>query len=287
MDISELKRRFAPGGRVQELTRVDRVLGANRIYRVWDDTGSKILKLYGTPARERRERHALEAVAGLEGTPKMIDGGVDGDTAWILFEDAGQWSVGSLPENVTTGRKVGQILARIHNVDPTLVSNLARGIDQDWIIVDFASTFRRLERYRAKIGLSSDLIERGRTVRPPYASQPRVAHTNTVPENFLVDDGGNVTLINWEWATLAPVEWDLSKASWLIGIRSGPDAGAGVQEGYGKRLDPHQMDRWVVYHASMMLVQEAENTMRTDLSEFQWLTSELQRAVTGAQAAQQ
>ena len=286
MDISEVTRRFAPGGRVQELTRIDRVLGANRIYRLWDESGSKILKLYGTPARERRERHALEAIAGIQGTPKMLEGGVDGDTAWILFEDAGQWSIASLPENVTTGRKVGEILARIHEVDPTLVSNLARGIDQDWIIVDFASTFRRLERYRAKIGLSSDLIERGRSVRPPYASQPRVSHTNTVPENFLVSDTGSVTLINWEWATLAPVEWDISKASWLIGVRSGPDAGAAVQEGYGKRLDAHQLDRWIVYHASMMLVQEAENTMRTDLSEFQWLTAELQRAVAGAQAVE-
>lgn len=284
MDIRQVTQRFAPTGRVQELTRIDRVLGANRIYRVWDETGSRILKLYGTPARERRERHALEAVAGIEGTPKMLDGGVEGDTAWIMFEDAGQWTIGSLPENTGTGRKVGEILARIHDVDSALVSNLARGIDQDWIIVDFASTFRRLERYRAKIGLSADLIERGRTVRPPYASQPRVAHTNTVPDNFLVDEGGRVTLINWEWATLAPIEWDVSKASWLIGVQSGPEAGAAVQKGYGKFLDPHQMDRWVVYHAAMMLVQEAENTMRTDLSEFQWLTAELQRAVTGAQA---
>jgi aminoglycoside phosphotransferase (APT) family kinase protein len=259
------------------------VLGANRIYRVWTEEGSRILKLYGTPARERRERHALEAVAGIEGTPTMLDGGVEGETAWIMFDDGGQWSIESLPENVTTGRRVGEILARIHEVDTALVSNLARGIDQDWIIVDFASTFRRLERYRAKIGLSADLIERGRSVRPPYASQPRVSHTNTVPENFLVDEAGNVTLINWEWATLAPIEWDISKASWLIGVRSGPAAANAVQTGYGKALDPHQMDRWIVYHSSMMLVQEAENTMRTDLSEFQWLTAELQRAIAGAQ----
>ena len=228
MDVAEVTKRFAPGGRVQELTRIDRVLGANRIYRVWADDRSTILKLYGTPARERRERHALEAVAGIEGTPRMLDGGIDGETTWIMFEDAGQWTIGTLPENATIARKVGEILVRIHDVESALVSNLARGIDQDWIIVDFASTFRRLDRYRAKIGLSADLIERGRTVRPPYASQPRVAHTNTVPENFLVDDSGNVTLINWEWATLAPLEWDVSKASWLIGIHSGPDAAAAV-----------------------------------------------------------
>lgn len=286
MDIAAVTRRFAPGGRVQELTRIDRVLGANRIYRVWTEGQSRILKLYGTPARERRERHALEAIAGIEGTPRMVDGGAEDDVAWIMFEDAGQWTIGTLPENPAIARKVGEILRRVHAVQPSLVSNLARGIDQDWITVDFASTFRRLERYRAKIGLSADLIERGRAIRPPYASEPRVSHTNTVPDNFLVDDHGNVTLINWEWATLAPIEWDVSKASWLVGVQSGPDAAAAVQAGYGTYLDPHQMDRWIVYHSSMMLVQEAENTMRNDLSEFQWLTAELQRAVTSAQAGQ-
>ncbi len=53
-------------------------------------------------------------------------------------------------------------------------------------------------------------------------------------------------------------------------------------QGYGRALDQLQLDRWTIYHAGMMLVSEAENTLRTDLSEFDYLTNELQRAVTGA-----
>ena len=67
-----------------------------------------------------------------------------------------------------------------------------------------------------------------------------------------------MTLINWEWATLAPPEWDLSKAAWLIGIKSGPSASDSLMEGYGRALDPIQLDRWTVYHAGMKLVCEAE-----------------------------
>ena len=75
---------------------------------------------------------------------------------------------------------------------------------------------------------------------------------------------------------------DLSKAVWLTSLRSRPDAATAVMEGYGREIDPVQLDRWTVYHAGMMLVFEAENTLRTDLSEFDYLTSELQRAVAGA-----
>ncbi len=165
------------------------------------------------------------------------------------------------------------------------MSNLSRGIDQEWVAVDFVSTFRRLERFRGKIKVASDLLEQARGVRPPFASEPKVAHTNASPENFLVDDDGNITLINWEWATLAPPEWDLSKAVWLVSLRSGPDAAVAVMDGYGRELEPAQLDRWIVYHSGMMLVFEAENTLRHDLSEFDYLVNELQRAVAGAHSS--
>ncbi|HEX9855739.1 MAG TPA: aminoglycoside phosphotransferase family protein [Acidimicrobiia bacterium] len=285
MEPLELADRLAGGGRVQELTSIDRVLGVNRIYRLWTDQESRIVKIYGTPARERRERHALDALGHLDGMPTVLDRGAEGDLQWVIFEDAGRWNIGSLPENIGIARRAGEILARIHESESAPLSNLSRGIDQEWVTVDFMSTFRRLERYRGKIGITMDLIEQARRVRPPYASEPRVAHTNAVPENFLVDDDGNVTLINWEWATLAPPEWDLSKAMWLSGLKSGQTASRGLQEGYGRALEPEQLDRWTVYHAGMMLVFEAENTMRTDLDEFDYLLAELQRAVTAAASA--
>jgi len=278
--------RLARGGRIQQLSRGDRALGANQVYRLWTDSGPQILKTYGTPARARRERHALEALTDLVGLPKLLDRGTDGEVHWALFGDAGRWNLGALPENPGHARKAGEILRALHESETVAMSNLARGIDQDWVAVDFVSTFRRIERYRGRIGLSADDVQRARAIRPPFASEPRAAHTNANPENFLVDDEGNVTLINWEWATLAPPEWDLSKAIWLTGLKAGPAAAEALQEGYEHRLEPGQLDRWTVYHAGMMLVFEAENTIRTGGGNFEFLSGELRRATSGAQEAE-
>ena len=278
--------RLARGGRIQQLSRGDRALGANQVYRLWTDAGPQILKTYGTPARARRERHALEALEGLGGLPELLDRGTDGEVHWALFGDAGRRNLGALPETPGYARKAGEILRALHDTESVAMSNLARGIDQDWVAVDFVSTFRRIERYRGRIGLSADDVQRARTIRPPFASEPRAAHTNASPENFLVDDEGKVTLINWEWATLAPPEWDLSKATWLIGLKAGPAAAEALQEGYGHRLEPGQLDRWTVYHAGMMLVFEAENTIRTGGGNFEFFAGELRRATSGAQDAE-
>jgi len=285
-DAIKLAERMSIGGRIQELTGAERLLGTNRVFRVWTSAGTRILKVYGTPARERRETHSLEALSGIEGLPTVMDRGIEDDaTHWTLFDDSGQWNIGALPENARTAEKAGTILRSVHDTSPNPLSNLSRGIDQEWVSVDFMSTFRRLKRYRAKIGYSAELLERARTVRPPFATEPRVAHTNTIPENFLVDDEGNVTLINWEWATLAPPEWDLTKSMWLINLKAGRDAAAAFQLGYGREIDPVQLDRWIVYHASMMLVFEAESTLRQDRYAYEYLIAELERAVTASKSA--
>lgn len=283
MNALELADKLAAGGRVQDLSGGSRGLGVNRVFRLWTDTDSRILKVYGTPARERRERHALEALRGLDGLPEIVDRGSDDDLVWAMFQDAGRWTLASLPENPTLARKAGHILRAVHESAPSPMSNLARGIDQEWVAVDFVSTFRRLERFRRRVGVSLDLLEQARSIRPPYASEPRCAHTDPKPSNFLVDDAGNVTLINWEWATLAPPEWDLSKAVWQVGLNAGPSAARALQEGYGRVLDPEQLDRWIVYHAGMSLVFEAEQQVSTGTAEsFTDLVAELQRGVAGA-----
>lgn len=284
MEPLELAESLAGGGRVQQLSRGSSALGANQVFRLWTDTGTRILKAYGTAARDRRERHALQAFAELDGLPLLLDRGLTGDTQWALFDDAGQWNLGTLPENVGLARKAGEILRAVHDAGTDRVSNLSRGIDQEWVAVDFQSTFRRLERYRGRIRLSAELLRQAQTVKPPFASDPRASHTNTTAENFVVNDLGEVTLINWEWATIAPPEWDLSKSVWLVGIKAGPSAGRALQSGYGRGLEPVQLDRWTVYHAGMMLVAEAEVTLRTGGGDFEFLVAELKRAITGTQA---
>jgi aminoglycoside phosphotransferase (APT) family kinase protein len=112
-----------------------------------------------------------------------------------------------------------------------------------------------------------------------------LAHTNPLPEKFIVDNVGTVTLINWEWATLAPPEWDLSRALWLLGLRSGPATAQALAAGYGGAMDAVQLDRWTVYHSGMMLLYGVENRLDGRLDDLHYLSGELQRAVAGSRSA--
>ena len=282
MKALEVAQKLAEGGRVHELTGMERGQSANRVYRIWLGERTRIAKIYGTPARERRESHALEALAALPGTPSIVDRGREGDVHWAIFEDAGRWNLGTLPENPGLARKAGEILRSVHETSSEKITNLSRGMDQEWVAVDFLSTLRRLERYRRRLELPSSVIEDAREVRPPFASDPRSAHTNPAPDNFVVDDDGNVTLINWEWATVAPVEWDLSKATWLLSLQAGPSAAAAFQEGYGRAMDQYQLDRWVVYHSAMTLVFRVERAMDAAIGAHEIYLSEFRRAVAAS-----
>lgn len=282
MKALEVAHKLADGGRVHELTGMERGQSANRVYRIWLGERTLIAKIYGTPARERRESHAIEALAGIAGTPKIVDRGLEGETHWATFEDAGRWNLGTLPENPGLARKAGQILRTVHETDSEKITNLSRGMDQEWVAVDFLSTLRRLERYRRRLELPSALLEDAREVRPPFASDPHSAHTNPAPDNFVVDDDGNVTLINWEWATVAPAEWDLSKAAWLLGLHAGPSAATAFQEGYGRALDQYQLDRWIVYHTAMTLVFRVERAMDAAIGTHEIYLSEFRRAVAAS-----
>ncbi len=285
MEVDQLVARIAKGGRVQELTPgAQRAVGANRLFRLWTENTTRIIKVYGNPARERRERHALTALRGIDGLPVVVDRGAEGPTHWAVFQDAGSWNLANLPENPALARRAGEVLRAIHGANPEPLSNLARGIDQEWVTVDFISTFRRLDRYRGRLAMSEELLSAARRVRPPFASPPRVAHTNPIPENFLVDERGNVTLINWEWATLAPLEWDLSLSLWMLGLRSGRQSAASFAQGYGVEMEGSQLDRWTVYHAGMMLVYESENRIKGRLDDLDYLIDELRRAVAGSRA---
>ena len=282
VDLSTIAARFADGAQVQDLSRGSRAVGANRVYRIGSGSSSRIVKAYGTTARYRRERHALEALTGIEGIPRLLDGAEEEDASWLILADAGRFSLATLPENPGLAVKAGEILRRVHDSDPRMLSNLARGIDQEWVAVDFMSTFRRLERFRGKLGLAVDLLDAAKRVRPPYASPPVAAHTDPRPELFLVDEEGALTLIHWEWATLAPPEWDLSKAVWLAGVHAGETVGLGIQTGYGRELDTDQLDRWTVYHSATALVHQADRLITGSMASYADMVAQLESAVVRA-----
>ena len=278
----EVAQKLAAGGRVHELTGMERGQSANRVFRIWVGDGTRVVKVYGTPARERREFHAIEILSSLAGMPQIIDRGLEDDLHWAIFEDAGRWNLETLPENPGLARKAGAILRSVHDANPERLTNLSRGMDQEWVAVDFISTLKRLDRYRRRLELPGDVLAEARDVRPPFASDPRAAHTNPAPDNFVVDDHGKVTLITWEWATVAPPEWDLSKATWLLAVSAGAQASTAFQEGYGRTLDRYQLDRWIVYHAAMTLVFRVERSMDAAIGANDLYLSEFKRAVAAA-----
>jgi aminoglycoside phosphotransferase (APT) family kinase protein len=152
-------------------------------------------------------------------------------------------------------------------------------MDGEWLASDFRSTFERLGRYRRRLQIPAELLKAALTVQPPPCGEPKAAHTNPRPESFLVDESGAVTLFDWEWATLAPPEWDFSLATWLLRIQAGSGASEALAEGYGAVLSESDMDAWIAYHAGMLLLREAE-VREGRLDSLSYIVDELRRVLS-------
>ncbi len=283
MDAKAAAERIAAGAALQHLSSPKAAHGANHVYRIWRDDGTVIFKVYGSASRDRRETHSVEVLRNITGVPRVLARGVDEGAHWVIFADGGKWSLETLPENPGLAEKAGELLAGIHKADKKAFSDLARGIDEESIKTDLESTIRRLKRYRRRVGVTAEAIEAARDVPAPDAGEPAVSHTNPVARKFVVNDKGELTLVNWEWATLAPPEWDLSLAVWSMAVHEGPSAAEGVMRGYGRTIEPGQLDRWIVYHAAQALVHLADQQLSTKATDLPpSLVPEFNRAVLGA-----
>jgi hypothetical protein len=225
---------------------------------VWRTDGTTVLKVYGSQSLWRRENRALESLSGISGLPTLLQDGTSDETAWVEFADAGRWTLASMPENRDVAHKAGAILRVVHEADPGKLSNLSAGIDQHWVESDYVSTYDRLDRYRRRLGISADLIERAKAAPRPNASEPRASHARPHPRKIAVSDEGDVTLIDWAWSTLAPPEWDYSEAVCLTVLHVGVDDGEAMAAGYGRVMSDYAMQAWIVYHAGMLLLSQAE-----------------------------
>lgn len=253
MDIEELIRTISPTA-----TSVEISAGGNRVFRLREETGSTtIVKVYQSPPRERRERHALEALSNVVGVPRIVTRGISEGDAWIQMTDGGLWDLGSLPKNLDIVRTAGRVLRGVHESGAAL-TNMANSMDEDQIQSHHRSTLERLARFRRRLNLPSDLLDAAGAAGPPLASAAKPAHTRPTPEQFLVTESGQVTLIDWEWATVAPPEWDLSLASWQLANLLGDDASAAFVEGYGAAVSPSRLRSWIAYHAAMLMLDAAE-----------------------------
>jgi aminoglycoside phosphotransferase (APT) family kinase protein len=259
MDALSLVATIAPRASVREITTHGGGQG-NRVFRLLEESGrASVVKIYATAGRERRERHALEALAGVEGVPVLIDRGVTPDgTAWARLTDGGGWSLKSLTKNLDVIKRAGQVLRAVHESNGA-ITNLEGGMDGEYVATHFRSTIERLGRFRRKLQIPVDVLELAAGTAPPVSSTPRTAHTHPTPDKFLVSENGEVMLVDWEWATLAPPEWDLSLAASTLLELHDQSAVDALLEGYGYDLPKENLDTWTAYHAAARLLDAAES----------------------------
>jgi aminoglycoside phosphotransferase (APT) family kinase protein len=275
MDARGLVEKLHPEARIRELA-----AGANRVFRVVqteDDT--TIVKVYPVPSREKRERRALEALAGVEGVPQLKSHGVEGDQAWLEMTDGGAWSLASLPKNPETIAAAGRTLRNVHSANAE-ITNLVVGIDSDYVLSHYRSTIDRLGRFRRRFGMDQVVLDRALEIEPPLATKPVPVHTRPTPSKFVVNDAGKVTLVDWEWATLGPPELDLTLAVWQFASQFGEDAAAFFRKGYGAELPESRYRSWVAYHSAVMMLDAAE-VREGRLGDLSYLVDDLTQAVMG------
>jgi aminoglycoside phosphotransferase (APT) family kinase protein len=274
MDAKELVTKLYPDALIREMSS-----GANKVFRVIEGDQSSIMKIYPVSSRERRERHALEALASIPAVPRIMGHGTDGEMAWLRMNDAGHWSLANLPKNLDAVEASGAALRGVHS-SKVEITNLAAGIDSDYVLSHYRSTIERLGRYRRRFGMEQGVLDRAVQLEPPLATAPAPSHTKPVLSKFVVDEDGAITIVDWEWATLAPPEWDLTLAVWRLAARIGEDAAAAFRSGYGAELPESRYRPWVAYHAAMMMLEAAE-VREGRLGDLGYLVDDLTEAVLG------
>jgi aminoglycoside phosphotransferase (APT) family kinase protein len=230
-------------------------------------------------SREKRERHALEALSGVEGVPKIHNHGVDGDRAWLKMSDGGNWNLSSLPKNLGVVEAAGRTLRNVHDATAE-ITNLVAGIDRDYVKSHYRSTIERLGRFRRRFGMAQVVLDRALDIEPPLATDPVPSHTRPTPSKFIVSEAGEVILVDWEWATLGPPEWDLTLAVWQFAVNHGEDSAAAFRRGYAAELPESRYRSWVAYHSAMMMLDAAE-VREGRLGDLHYLVSDLTEAVMG------
>ena len=198
MDARELVTKLHPDGLVRELSS-----GANKVFRVIDAERSTIVKVYPVTSRERRERHALEALAAIPSVPRIINHGTEGEMAWLEMNDGGHWNLANLPKNLDSIEASGAALRDIHTSNAD-ITNLAAGIDSDYVLSHYRSTIERLGRYRRRFGMDQVVLDKALELEPPMATAPVPAHTKPTLSKFIINEEGTITIVDWEWATRAP-----------------------------------------------------------------------------------
>jgi aminoglycoside phosphotransferase (APT) family kinase protein len=275
LNPKELAQSSHPNATIRDLA-----AGANHVFRIIGEGGeTSIMKVYPVASRERRERRALESLAGVPGVPTMTGNGVVGEIAWITMNDGGQWNLANLPKNLNAIEAAGQVLRNVHDADAE-ITNLVTIIDDAYVKSHYQSTITRLGRFRRRFELDQRVLDAALQMTPITASTPVTSHTRPTPNKFVISERGSVMLVDWEWATLAPPEWDLTLAVWRFAATIGEDAAAAFRSGYGADLAESVYRPWVAYHSATMMLDAAE-VREGRLGDLSYLVDDLTEAVIG------
>ncbi len=280
MDALTLVGTIAPRASVREVS-TSSGPKRNRVFRLVEEGGrATVVKIYASAGRERRERHALEALAGIEGIPTIIDRGLTADgTAWSQLTDGGGWSLKSLTKNLDVLSRAGSVLRSVHD-SKSSITNLEEGMDGDYVASHYRSTVERLGRFRRKLQIPPDVLAAAGQAPAPVSSAPVPSHTHPTADKFLVSESGEVMLVDWEWATLAPPEWDVSLAAWSIVAVHDRDAVDAFLDGYGSGVQRSRLESWTAYHAAVTLLDMGES--REGRLNVATMVNDLARAVGAA-----
>jgi len=162
------------------------------------------------------------------------------------------------PPYETARRKIagqlGEILARIHAVDPANLPPLDRREAADHI-AGLRGLLDRLGTSQPVFELALSWLDRR---RPPRTDRPVLVHGDYRTGNYLADESGVTAILDWEGAHLGdPIEdlgW-LCVKSWRFGAIDKPAGGFGSRETLwrayeqagGGKVDPARAHWWEVF----------------------------------------
>ena len=131
------------------------------------------------------------------------------------------WSI-RLTLDAEVVEAAGRTLRNVHNAKAE-ITNLVVGIDSEYVKSHYKSTIERLGRFRRRFGMQQVVLDKALDIEPPLATEPVPSHTRPTPSKFVVNEQSEVTLVDWEWATLGPPEWDLTLAVWQFAVNHGEE----------------------------------------------------------------
>jgi len=150
--------------------------------------------------------------------------------------------------------QLGEILARIHATDPATLPGLPRREAADHI-AELRRSLDMLGRPQPVFELALSWLDRR---KPAPLARPVLVHGDYRTGNYLVDETGVTTILDWELAHLGdPVEdlgW-LCVKSWRFGAIDRPAGGFGSREELwaayeragGGKVDPVRAHWWEVF----------------------------------------